>query len=46
MPIYIRKRLEHTGKLLESVPVIGFLTEKLTELVMGAQTRYTYMSGS
>ncbi|KAJ0113540.1 hypothetical protein Patl1_00335 [Pistacia atlantica] len=43
---YTRKRLEHTGKLLESVPVIGFLTEKLIELVMGAQTRYTYMSGS
>lgn len=26
MPNYIRERLERTGKLLEPVPVIGFLT--------------------
>ncbi|KAK0581181.1 hypothetical protein LWI29_011068 [Acer saccharum] len=43
---YTRQRLERTGKMLEPVPVIGFLTEKLVELVIGAQTRYTYMSGS
>ncbi|KAJ4727045.1 Peroxisomal membrane protein PEX16 [Melia azedarach] len=43
---YTRQRLESTGKLLEPVPIIGFLTEKIVELLVGAQTRYTYMSGS
>nr|XP_027108210.1 peroxisome biogenesis protein 16-like [Coffea arabica] len=43
---YTRKRLDHTQKLLEPVPVIGFFAEKLIELLVGAQTRYTYMSGS
>ncbi|KAL5859826.1 hypothetical protein ACOSQ4_001122 [Xanthoceras sorbifolium] len=43
---YTRQRLEKTGKALEPVPVIGFLTDKIVELVIGAQTRYTYMSGS
>ncbi|KAK7292573.1 hypothetical protein RJT34_15424 [Clitoria ternatea] len=43
---YTRQRLESTEKVLEPIPVIGFLTAKLVELVIGAQTRYTYMSGS
>lgn len=43
---YIRRKLEGTQKVLEPVPVIGSLTEKLVELIFGAQTRYTYMSGS
>lgn len=43
---YTRRRLEGTQKVLEPVPVIGTLTEKLVELIFGAQTRYTYMSGS
>ncbi|RDX76238.1 Peroxisome biogenesis protein 16, partial [Mucuna pruriens] len=43
---YTRQRLESTEKVLEPIPVIGFLTAKLVELIIGAQTRYTYMSGS
>ncbi|XP_014522944.1 peroxisome biogenesis protein 16 [Vigna radiata var. radiata] len=43
---YTRQRLESTEKTLEPIPVIGFLTAKLVELMIGAQTRYTYMSGS
>ncbi|XP_061361440.1 peroxisome biogenesis protein 16-like [Gastrolobium bilobum] len=43
---YTRNRLESTEKVLEPVPVIGFLTAKAVELTIGAQTRYTYMSGS
>ncbi|KAJ4955600.1 hypothetical protein NE237_012383 [Protea cynaroides] len=43
---YTRKKLEKTEKLLEPVPVIGVLTAKLMELIIGAQSRYTYMSGS
>lgn len=43
---YTRQRLESTEKLLEPVPIIGFLTAKIVELIIGAQTRYTYMSGS
>lgn len=43
---YTRQRLESTQKVLEPVPIIGFLTEKIIELITGAQTRYTYMSGS
>ncbi|KAF5175223.1 Peroxisome biogenesis protein [Thalictrum thalictroides] len=43
---YTRQRFENTEKLLEHVPIVGFLTAKLVELVIGAQTRYTYMSGS
>uniref|UniRef100_A0A6N2L981 Uncharacterized protein n=1 Tax=Salix viminalis TaxID=40686 RepID=A0A6N2L981_SALVM len=42
----VHQRLESTEKLLEPVPVIGFLTAKIVELLVGAQTRYTYMSGS
>ncbi|GAB4861848.1 Peroxisomal membrane protein pex16 [Ancistrocladus abbreviatus] len=43
---YTRQRLESTQKVLEPVPVIGSLTEKIVELIFGAQTRYMYMSGS
>ncbi|XP_057979834.1 peroxisome biogenesis protein 16 isoform X2 [Malania oleifera] len=43
---YTRQRLEGTEKLMEPVPIIGFLTAKIVELIVGAQTRYTYMSGS
>ncbi|XP_057998353.1 peroxisome biogenesis protein 16 isoform X3 [Hevea brasiliensis] len=41
-----RQRLECSEKLLEPIPIIGVLTAKIVELVIGAQTRYTYMSGS
>ncbi|KAI7748612.1 hypothetical protein M8C21_012412, partial [Ambrosia artemisiifolia] len=41
---YTRQRLESTEKTLEHVPVVGFLAAKLIELLVGAQTRYTYMS--
>lgn len=43
---YTRKRLERTESIIESVPIIGFLTAKVVELIIGAQTRYTYTSGS
>ncbi|KAK9758011.1 hypothetical protein RND81_01G200500 [Saponaria officinalis] len=43
---YTRRKLESTQRVLEPIPVIGLLTEKLVELILGAQTRYTYMSGS
>ncbi|CAN1236766.1 Peroxisome biogenesis protein 16 [Linum grandiflorum] len=52
---YTRQRLDKTEKTLEPVPLVGVLTGcnwvsscagKLVELVCGAQTRYTYMSGS
>ncbi|KAE9592245.1 putative peroxisome membrane protein, Pex16 [Lupinus albus] len=43
---YTRKKLESVEKVLEPVPVIGFLTAKAVELAIGVQTRYTYMSGS
>lgn len=43
---YTRQRLESTERILQPIPVIGFLAAKLIELMVGAQTRYTYMSGS
>ncbi|CAI0471975.1 unnamed protein product [Linum tenue] len=43
---YTRGKLESTEKIMEPVPLVGILTEKLVELLSGAQTRYTYMSGS
>lgn len=43
---YTRHRLEKSDTYLQNVPVIGFLTGKFVELVIGAQTRYTYTSGS
>lgn len=43
---YTRQRLDSTERSLEPVPIIGFLAAKVIELLVGAQTRYTYMSGS
>ncbi|XP_008776683.1 peroxisome biogenesis protein 16 [Phoenix dactylifera] len=43
---HTKNRLEKTDKYLSQVPFIGFLTAKLIELIEGAQTRYTYTSGS
>ncbi|KAL3649510.1 hypothetical protein CASFOL_005913 [Castilleja foliolosa] len=44
--MYTRRRLGSAEKLLQPIPIIGLLAEKLVELLEGAQTRYTYMSGS
>ncbi|KAF1898145.1 hypothetical protein Lal_00032910 [Lupinus albus] len=41
-----KQKLESIEKVLEPVPVIGFLTAKAVELIIGCQTRYTYISGS
>ncbi|GAA0173687.1 hypothetical protein LIER_27252 [Lithospermum erythrorhizon] len=43
---YTRQRLNRTQKTLEPVPIVGLIAEKLIDLIVGAQTRYTYMSGS
>ncbi|KAG8076615.1 hypothetical protein GUJ93_ZPchr0006g45096 [Zizania palustris] len=43
---YTKRHLQKAEKVLNPVPLIGFLTGKLVELVEGAQTRYTYTSGS
>ncbi|ESQ39202.1 hypothetical protein EUTSA_v10001499mg [Eutrema salsugineum] len=43
---YTRQKLESSQKTVEPVPLIGFLTEKIVELLVGAQSRYTYISGS
>ncbi|KAK8557816.1 hypothetical protein V6N13_008199 [Hibiscus sabdariffa] len=43
---YTRQKLEGTERLLEPIPLLGTLTGKIVELIIGAQTRYTYMSGS
>ncbi|CAL0304663.1 unnamed protein product [Lupinus luteus] len=43
---YTRKKLESVEKVLEPVPVIGFLIAKAVGLAIGVQTRYTYISGS
>ncbi|KAJ6802279.1 peroxisome biogenesis protein 16 [Iris pallida] len=43
---YTKHRLEKTEGYLSHVPFVGFLTGKLVELIVGAQTRYTYTSGS
>ncbi|KAE8671097.1 hypothetical protein F3Y22_tig00111996pilonHSYRG00248 [Hibiscus syriacus] len=43
---YTRQKLQGTERLLEPVPLIGTLTGKFVVLIVGAQTRYTYMSGS
>ncbi|KAG6574772.1 Peroxisome biogenesis protein 16, partial [Cucurbita argyrosperma subsp. sororia] len=43
---YTRRKLEGAEKVLEPVPFVGFLTAKIVELIIGAQTRYTYMSAS
>ncbi|VAI54391.1 unnamed protein product [Triticum turgidum subsp. durum] len=43
---YTRRHLEKAEKALNPVPLIGFITGKLVELLEGAQSRYTYTSGS
>ncbi|OIV98741.1 hypothetical protein TanjilG_24912 [Lupinus angustifolius] len=43
---YTRQKLQSIEKVLEPVPVIGFLTAQAVELIIGYQTRYTYISGS
>ncbi|RWW46837.1 hypothetical protein BHE74_00047203 [Ensete ventricosum] len=43
---YTKHHLEKTDRYLSRIPLVGFLTAKLVELVIGAQTRYTYTSGS
>lgn len=43
---HTKHRLEKTDKYLSQFPFVGFLTGKITELLVGAQTRYTYTSGS
>lgn len=43
---YTRHRLEHAEKFLSPVPIVGFIAAKLVELLIGAQTRYTYTSAS
>uniref|UniRef100_A0A1J3FMI6 Peroxisomal membrane protein PEX16 n=2 Tax=Noccaea caerulescens TaxID=107243 RepID=A0A1J3FMI6_NOCCA len=43
---YTKQKLESSQKTVEQVPLIGFLTEKIVELLVGAQSRYTYISGS
>ncbi|XP_020588867.1 peroxisome biogenesis protein 16 [Phalaenopsis equestris] len=43
---HTKHRLEKIDKLMNQIPFIGFLTGKIVELLVGAQTRYTYTSGS
>ncbi|XP_009420800.2 peroxisome biogenesis protein 16 [Musa acuminata AAA Group] len=43
---YTKHHLEKTDRYLSRIPLVGFLTAKLVELIVGAQTRYTYTSGS
>ncbi|URE48111.1 Peroxisomal membrane protein (Pex16) [Musa troglodytarum] len=43
---YTKHHLEKTDRYLSRIPLLGFLTAKLAELIVGAQTRYTYTSGS
>ncbi|XP_073012765.1 peroxisome biogenesis protein 16 [Typha latifolia] len=43
---YTKHQLEKADRYMSPVPIIGLLTAKLVELIVGAQTRYTYTSGS
>ncbi|XP_060173814.1 peroxisome biogenesis protein 16-like isoform X1 [Lycium barbarum] len=43
---YTRQRLKSTQRLAQPVPILGFVAEKLVEIVIGVQSRYTYTSGS
>ncbi|XP_020092478.1 peroxisome biogenesis protein 16 [Ananas comosus] len=43
---YTKHHLEKADRYLSPVPLFGFLTAKVVELIVGAQTRYTYTSGS
>ncbi|XP_055832541.1 peroxisome biogenesis protein 16-like isoform X1 [Solanum dulcamara] len=44
--MYTRQRLESTQRLVQPIPILGFVAEKLIEILIGVQTRYTYISGS
>lgn len=43
---YTRPHLQMTEKLLNRVPLLGLITGKVSGLIVGLQTRYTYTSGS
>ncbi|XP_006347232.1 peroxisome biogenesis protein 16-like isoform X1 [Solanum tuberosum] len=43
---YTRQRLESTQRLVQPIPILGFVAEKIIEILIGVQTRYTYISGS
>lgn len=43
---YTRQRLEYSEQLLKPIPVIGTLIAKAVELLIGVQTRYSYISAS
>lgn len=43
---YTRHRLEYFEQLLKPVPVVGTLIAKAVELLVGVQTRYSYISAS
>ncbi|KAK4375913.1 hypothetical protein RND71_006590 [Anisodus tanguticus] len=43
---HTRQRLESTQRLAQHVPILGFVAEKLVEIVIGVQSRYTYTSSS
>ncbi|CAN6481122.1 unnamed protein product [Victoria cruziana] len=43
---YARHQLENSEKILNPIPFVGFFTAKLVELIIGAQTRFTYTSAS
>uniref|UniRef100_A0A3Q7GZW6 Uncharacterized protein n=1 Tax=Solanum lycopersicum TaxID=4081 RepID=A0A3Q7GZW6_SOLLC len=43
---YCRQRLESTQRLVQPIPILGFVAEKIIEILIGVQTRYTYISGS
>ncbi|CAN4100752.1 unnamed protein product [Withania somnifera] len=43
---YTRQKLGSTQRLVQPVPILGFVAEKLIEILIGVQTRYTYTSGS
>ncbi|KAM7260877.1 hypothetical protein ACFE04_026352 [Oxalis oulophora] len=42
---YTRQKLESTEKVLEPVPLVGFLSAKVVELLSGAQTRIGVANG-
>lgn len=42
---YTRPHLESTEKFLNHVPLLGLITGKVSGLIVGLQTRYTYTSG-
>ncbi|KAL0907973.1 hypothetical protein M5K25_022432 [Dendrobium thyrsiflorum] len=43
---HTKHRLEKIDNFMNPIPFLGFLTGKIVELLIGAQTRYTYTSGS